>query len=862
MDTGPVEETTAPWERRFSVLDNPLTLVLPFPIAFPVESQSSMDISTPRPFSMTCNLLSFLASWLTVTSIWAAPPNISAAPATLRVVPASIELSGFNLQQQIQVTLHNPGSFTRDVTRTAQLQLDNENIATVSRTGVIRAKSAGKTVLHVTVGNLRTVIPVLTTSPAEDPPLHFQRDILPLLSKLGCNSGGCHGRQAGQNGFKLSVFGFDPQADFDALTKEARGRRLFPADPRLSLLLRKATGSVPHGGGQRMGVNSVDQQIMLKWIEQGTPWGQSDGPVLEKLVIQPQQVLLEPLRSHQLLVSAIYSDGSHRDVTAAASYSSNQSVIADVDDAQQIKTGKHPGEAAITVNYMGKVVATRVLIPRQSQPKQLKQLPVANQIDALVGQKLNSLGLQPSDAAKDSIFLRRLYLTTIGTLPTATELTTFLNDQDPQKRQQQIKQVLERTEYADYWTLKWADVLMLNPEKMGPRGAYEFHHWLRQQIQTNRPYDQWVRELITASGNSGKYGPTNFFRASPTAEDLTKTVSQAFLGIRMDCAQCHHHPFEKWGQEDFYGLAGFFSGLQRKPLANDRMLIFHPGHQATKVPLSGQQVPTQPPGGQPPEGLAQGDPRIQLADWMVSPKNPYFARLVANRLWKHYLGRGLVEPEDDLRSTNPATNEPLLDYLARQVVASKYDLKQVSRLILESNTFQLSGKPNQFNYDDNQYYSHYLVRRLPAEVLLDAISQVTDSPEQFVGMAPGTRAIELWDNRLPSYFLDTFGRSLRESPCECGKSGEPTMAQALHLMNAPEIEAKVTAASGRARQLANSDLSRQEITNQLCLSVLGRAATEREQMVARELFKQQSRQTATADLMWTLINCYDFLFIH
>ncbi|MFP6575748.1 MAG: DUF1549 domain-containing protein [Pirellulaceae bacterium] len=821
-----------------------------------------MDISTPRPFSIACSLLSFLASWLTVTSIWAAPPNISAAPATLRVAPASIELSGFNLQQQIQVTLHNQGSFTRDVTRTAQLQLDNENIATVSRTGVVRAKSAGKTMLHITVGNLRAVIPVVTTSPAQDPPLHFQRDILPLLSKLGCNSGGCHGRQTGQNGFKLSVFGFDPQADFDALTKEARGRRLFPADPRLSLLLRKATGNVPHGGGQRMEVNSVDQQIMLTWIEQGTPWGQSDGPVLEKLVIQPQQVLMEPLRSHQLLVSAIYSDGSHRDVTAAASYSSNQSVIADVDDAQQIKTGKHPGEAAITVNYMGKVVATRVLIPRQSRPQQLKQLPIANQIDALVGQKLNSLGLQPSDATKDSIFLRRLYLTTIGTLPTATELTSFLSDPHQDKRRQQIKRVMERPEYTDYWTLKWADVLMLNPEKMGPRGAYEFHHWLRQQIQTNRPYDQWVRELITASGNSGKYGPTNFFRAAPTAEDLTKTVSQAFLGIRMDCAQCHHHPFEKWGQEDFYGLAGFFSGLQRKPLGNDRMLIFHPGHQATKVPLSGQLVPTQPPGGQPPAGLAQGDPRIQLADWMVSPKNPYFARLVANRLWKHYLGRGLVEPEDDLRSTNPATNEPLLDYLARQVVASKYDLKQVTRLILESNTFQLSGKPNQFNYDDNQYYSHYLVRRLPAEVLLDAISQVTDSPEQFVGMAPGTRAIELWDNRLPSYFLDTFGRSLRESPCECGKSGEPTMAQALHLMNAPEIEAKVTAASGRARQLAKSSLSRQEITNQLCLSVLGRAATEREQMVARELFEQQSRQAATADLMWTLINCYDFLFIH
>jgi len=827
-----------------------------------LESQLSMDILPTRSLLLACRKISFLTCWLILTNLSAEPPASSRFTSTLQVTPAAIELGGLNLQQQVQITLSDEGPFNRDVTRTAKLQLENQEVATVSPTGIVQAKSTGRTVLHVKVDNLQATIPVVSTASSQQTPVHFQRDILPLLSKLGCNSGGCHGRQAGQNGFKLSVFGFDPKADFEALTQQARGRRLFPAAPERSLLLRKATGDLPHGGGQRMTTDSVDQQILLSWIKQGVPWGKPGGPVLEKLVVQPEQIVMKTLQSQQLLVTAIYSDGSRRDVTSAASYSSNQSIIANVDETQQIKTGKHPGEAAITINYMGKVIASRVLIPRQTQQHALKQLPIANQIDTLVGQKLKTLGLQPSAPADDNLFLRRLYLTTIGTLPTADEIAAFLNDQAPQKRHRQIQAVLKRQEYADYWTQKWADVLMLNPEKMGPRGAYEFHHWLRQQIQTNRPYDQWVRELITASGNSGKYGPTNFFRAAATPEDVTKTVSQAFLGIRMDCAQCHHHPFEKWGQEDFYGLAGFFSGMQRKPLGNDRMLIFHPGHQATKVPLINQPVATRPPGGKTPAGLDQGDPRIQLADWMVSANNPYFARLVANRLWKHYLGRGLVEPEDDLRSTNPATNEPLLDFLAQQVVSSHYNLKQVTQLILESNTFQLSSKANQYNYDDNQYYSHYLVRRLPAEVLLDAISQVTDSPEPFVGMAPGTRAIELWDNRLPSYFLDTFGRSLRESPCECGKSGEPTMAQALHLMNAPEIEAKVTAASGRARQLAKSELSREEITNQLCLSILGRPATKREQLVSQELFRQQSRETATADMMWALINCYDFLFIH
>ncbi|MEO2022309.1 MAG: DUF1549 domain-containing protein, partial [Pirellulaceae bacterium] len=497
-----------------------------------------MKFLSAIPIPTARRLLAILVAVAIVAPVLAAAPETKPAAGVLRVAPDFISLNGFNLQQQIQVTFHPTGRLPTDATRTATLELDDNRIATISAAGVIRGKMTGKTSLMVRLGKLHTRVPIVVGDPNQDTPPQFQRDILPILSKLGCNSGGCHGKQSGQNGFKLSVFGFDARADFEALTQEARGRRLFPADPGRSLLVRKATGSLPHGGGQRLLPDSVDQQILLKWIEKGTPWGQADGPLLEKITVQPRDVIMQTLRSQQLLVTALYSDGSQRDVTAAAAYSSNQATIADMDESFQVKTGKQPGEAAITVNYMGKVTSTRIIIPRDSTGENLAAMPVSNPIDALVGKKLTALGLEPSPLADDAMFLRRLYLTAIGTLPSANEITAFLRNDQPDKRNQEIQRVLERDEYADYWTLKWADVLMVNPEKMGPRGAYEFHQWLHQQIQTNRPYDQWVRELITASGNSGKYGPVNFFRAATTAEDVTKTVSQAFLGIRMDCAQC------------------------------------------------------------------------------------------------------------------------------------------------------------------------------------------------------------------------------------------------------------------------------------------------------------------------------------
>ncbi|MDA1016744.1 MAG: DUF1549 and DUF1553 domain-containing protein [Planctomycetota bacterium] len=546
--------------------------------------------------------------------------------------------------------------------------------------------------------------------------------------------------------------------------------------------------------------------------------------------------------------------------------SGSTATLAEVDAGGLVRTGTRPGEAAITVNYMGFVGVARVMVPRESHDA-FRAPPIRGRIDELVWQKLKKIGVQPSGDCDDATFYRRLFIDTIGTLPTADEVRVFLADESPDKREQAIDAVLERPEFADFWAGRWADVLLVDRDTLGNRGAYETHQWLRRQVQKNRPYDEWVSELLTATGDSSKFGPVNFYRAARTPAELTRAVSQAFLGIRMDCAQCHHHPFDRWGQEDFYGLAGFFNGLQHKPIGSDRELVFHPGHKPTEIPIKKIPVPTQPPGGfgtaldASTVTLDDSDPRIQLARWVTSPRNLWFARLAANRLWAHFLGRGLVEPVDDLRSTNPATNEPLLAFLTREIVTSGHDLKSLMRLILNSRVYQLSSVPNSTNGDDNQNFSHYTAKRLPAAVLLDAISQVTGSPEQFPGMPHGTRAIHVWDNQFPSYFLDTFGRSERKSPCECGTSSDPTMAQALHLMNAPEIEAKITAKGGRTAQLASSKQSKTQIINELCLTAWGRLPNEKELRVARKLLDGRLLDQGIEDVMWATLNSYSFLFV-
>ncbi len=708
---------------------------------------------------------------------------------------------------------------------------------------------------------------------ADESPVHFGNDVVPILSKLGCNSGGCHGKASGQNGFKLSVFGFDPAADYEAIVKEARGRRVFPASPERSLFLLKPTALTPHGGGKRLDVSSPDYETLLAWVRQGMPVGRDDAPQLVRIEVVPAERVLRFEADQQVRATAIFSDGGTRDVTDAAAYTTNSDGIAEVNQRGLIHAGRVPGETAITVNYMGQVAAVQIQLPRLGAPDPYPELPANNRIDELAWAKLRKMGIVPSELADDATFLRRLFIDTIGMLPRSDEVQAFLTETSADKRRRAIDAVLSRDEFADYWALKWADILLVDRNKLGERGALEFHRWLREQFARNRPYDEWVRELITATGNTSRVGPANFYRALRSTEDVTKSVSQAFLGVRLECAQCHHHPFEQWSQSDFYGLAGFFNGLERKPAGVRRdpagqevptaELIFHAGLRETRIPYFNTVVAARLLGESTTFAASTNasDPRIALADWLTTPENRWFARLAANRLWKQFLGRGLVEPEDDLRSTNPPTNGPLLDFLADYLVENNYDLKALARLILSSRVYQLSSVPNDTNRDDTQNFSHYTVKRLPAEVLLDAISDVTGVPEQFPGKPPGTRAIALWDNRLPSYFLEIFGRPERNSPCECGRSSEPTMGQALHLMNSPEVAEKISSPTGRVAQLLRSAADQSRMVDELCLVALGRFPSEKERAVAGKLFSRSSPRDAAQDFLWTLLNSYDFLFV-
>ena len=788
------------------------------------------------------------------------PASPALAVQSLRIDPATIRLGGMNRRQKIVVSAKTANGGLLDVTRRCAIQVRDPAIARFKDSNVVGV-SDGRTELVASLGSVQARATVEANGVGKFPAVHFTKDVIPILSKLGCNAGNCHGKASGQNGFKLSVFGSDPQADYNRLVKEGRGRRLFPASPERSLLLLKATAQLPHGGGRRMEVGSDDHELLLEWVRQGMPVGAADSPQLVRLDVRPRSRVLGFETEQQILATATYSDGAVRDVSDAAAYAANSELIADVDQNGLVRTGRIPGEVSITVNYMGQVAAVQFQVPRPDAPDPYPELPLNNRIDALVWAKLQRMGILPSEPADDVTFLRRAYLDAIGTLPTPDEVLEFLRGTSQEKRSRLIEKLLDRDEFADYWALKWADILLVDRDVLGDRGAFEFFRWLRRQFAQNRPYDQWVRELVTATGTSGKNGPVNLYRALRSPDELARGVSQAFLGVRIECAQCHHHPFEKWAQEDFYGLAGFFNGMERKQLDAGRELIYHAGYRETRIPITDAPAPTRPLGGQVPQGLDDGDPRRLLADWMTEPANPWFARLVANRLWKHFLGRGLVEPEDDFRSTNPPTNPELLDYLASQVVHSGYDLKLVMRRIMNSRVYQLSSVPNETNSDDRQNFSHYYVKRLSAEVMLDAISEVTGVPESFPGRPVGTRAIELWDNRLPSYFLDIFGRPERSSPCECVRSSDPTMAQALHLMNAPEVQQKISSPTGRVAGLVAAELSAEDMIQQLCLAALGRLPRERERRVAEELFAQSPPRQAAEDLLWALLNSYDFLFV-
>jgi hypothetical protein len=780
--------------------------------------------------------------------------------AAIHVTPPSVVLDNPEATQQLLVTEDGPRPVDR--TRSATYRVTQAGVVAIDATGLMQPVGEGRTDIEVSYEGMQARVTVEVKGLLHPQPISFSTQVIPVLTKASCNAGGCHGKAEGQNGFKLSVFGFDPHADHQALVAESRGRRVFAASPDQSLLLRKGAALTPHGGGRKLVPDGLPYQRLRRWIAEGLRYDTPDTAPVVGLEVEPAQRVLAFKGTQQLRATAIDAHGKRYCVTAEAEYDSNAGTIAGVDRRGWVQAGSIPGEAAILVRYMGQVAVCRVTIPRPGVS--FPRPPEQNFIDGHVWNKLERLGIPPSPLCDDATFLRRAFLDTIGTLPTAAEARAFLTDTSADKRAKLVDRLLQRPEYADYWTMIWSDILRVDRDAVTPQGSVAMTRWLRRHFAENRPYDQLARELLTVRGSTTAEGPAAFYKVLGTPEIVSRSISQVFLGIRIECAQCHHHPSEKWGQDDYFALAGLFTGVQQKALPGGEMaLVVHTGADM-KHPRTGKAVPAKPLGAEPAEIEPAVDRRQVLARWMTGPSNPYFAPAISNRLWAHYFGRGLIEPLDDLRATNPASNEPLLVDLAKHMRDLKYDLRAFTRTLLTSRTYQLTAATVPGNADDEQNFSHALPRTLPAEVLLDAICQVTGIPEKFTGWPAGYRAIQVWDNRMPSFFFQIFGRPVRFSVCECERGNEPSIAQALHLMNSPEITAKIRDKHGVARKLADSQRPLDDIIDELYLSTLARRPTDKERTLLLEALPKDraERHAAVEDALWALLNTKEFIYNH
>jgi hypothetical protein len=699
----------------------------------------------------------------------------------------------------------------------------------------------------------------------------FELDVMPILTARGCNQGACHGKSRGQNGFQLSLLAFDPDFDFAALTQQARGRRVFPAAPERSLILEKATATLAHGGGLRLEAGSADYEVLRRWIAQGTPRRVENEPKLVAVAVKPGEQFVKPGEEIQLAVTATYSDGSTRDVTGRTQFQSSEAGIVGVEPTGLVKAGPIPGEATIMSRYMNVIAITHVAIPLPGSvpPELYAGLPRQNFIDEHVWAKLQTLGITPSPPADEARFLRRVHLDVIGRLPSPDEVRAFLADADPNKRARIVDELLHRPEYADHWAAKWADLLRPNPYRVGIKAVLNYDAWIRDSFRQNKPYDRFVRELVTAQGSTFENGASVLFRDRREPQEITTLVSQLFLGVRLECAKCHHHPFEKYGQDDFYSFAAYFARLGFKgtglspPISGSEEIVLTKKSGSVEHPLTRQTMQPRPLFGAAPKIADDADPREALAAWITSDDNPFFAKVMVNRVWADLMGRGLVEPVDDLRATNPPTNGPLLEALAADFRAAKYDLKHLIRTICTSYVYGLSSLPTERNVGDRQNYSRHYRTRLRGEVLLDAVTDITGQGESFSAMPAGSRANQLWTTRVQSVFLDTFGRPNPNQDPPCERVGDTTVTQTLHLMNAPQLHQRVTADNGRAAQLAAvKELSSDKVVEELYLLVYSRLPDESEREIGRRLLAENetSRRQAAEDLLWALLNTPEFMF--
>ena len=789
-----------------------------------------------------------------------------------------LHLRGADARQQLLVTAQLAGGGLRDFTRRVRYDATPAGIVRVEQGGLVSSLNDGSATITAATGDgATTSLQVVVEDAHRTLPVNFPNQIVPIFTKAGCNAGGCHGKSSGQNGFRLSLLGFEPAEDYEHLVKESRGRRLFPAAPDRSLLLLKATAILPHGGGKRIEVDSADYALILRWIGQSMPYGKPSDPTVDFIEVFPAQRTMQFDGEQQLVVMAHYTDGSIQDVTRGALFEANDKEVARAEGSGIVKVFRQPGDAAVMVRYQAKVAVFRATVPLGAPVEDLP--PARNFIDELVFRKLKTVGMPASQVCDDSTFLRRVTIDIAGRLPTADEAGRFFADTTPDKRDRWIDLLLDSPAYADYFANKWS-ALLRNKRTAAPqaRGTYEFYDWIRQSLADNKPYDQMVRQVIAASGTIDDNPPVAWYRQVKDSAAQTEDVSQLFLGTRMTCAKCHHHPFERWSQQDYYGLSAFFSTAVRKPepAEGEEIVYSRRGSASATNPKTRQAVRPAGLGAAPADLAPDDDPRQALADWMARKDNPLFARALVNRYWKHFLGRGLVEPEDDLRQTNPPTNPELLDALAAHFIDSGFDLKDLVRSITRSQVYQLSSIPNQYNAVDRQNFSRYYPKRLTAEVLLDAIDQVTRSQSRFEGLPAGIRAVQLPDNSFnaESYFLTVFGRPDSSTACECERSQDASLAQSLHLFNSKDVQEKLTGEKSLPALLVSDksgDIDKK--IRDLYYSAYCRAPEDAELELARDYLarklnergKQEpsvAERHAYEDIVWALLNTKEFLFNH
>jgi hypothetical protein len=728
---------------------------------------------------------------------------------------------------------------------------------------ITRHRWCGQVILRLLA--LLAMLPVSAFGNGPD----FENDVQPILTRFGCNSGPCHGKSRGQGGFQLSLLAFDPQQDFDALTKEARGRRVFVSAPEHSLLLTKPTGQVPHGGGKRLEPDSPEYATLLSWIRAGAPRRVESSPQLLGISVSPTSVVLSPGAQQPLQVTARYADGTTRDVTRLAAYQSNEAPIAAVDEFGVITAGRIVGDAAIMARFMNHIAVCEVLIPRsESIPAQVyAELPRNNFIDDLVWKKLQQLNILPSELCDDHTFLRRITTDICGRIPTPDEVEEFLGDPSPEKRSRWVDRLLQEPDFAEHWANKWADLLRPNPYHVGIKATFNYDRWIRESFQQRKPWDEFVRELLTAQGSTFRHGNVVMFRDRRQPDELTTLVGQLFLGVRLDCAKCHHHPFEVWGQDDFYSFAAYFAKIGRKgtgisaPISGSEEMVFAGDKGQVTHPVTGAVMQPRPLYGTAPEIASGEDPRVALAAWITSPENHLFAQVMANRVWADLMTRGLVEPVDDLRATNPPSNGPLLKALGEHFRDSGFSITELVRVIANSHVYQLSSVPNATNSADTYHYSRHYRHRLRAEVLLDACTQITGIHPQFDGMPAESLAKQLWTHRSDSLFLDTFGRPDPNQDPPCERTTESTVVQALHLMNSEKLYRDLKDDQGTAARLAETEKTPAEIASHLYRLTFGRLPEAEEVELVRELLEapDAKRRQVIEDLLWAMVNSAEFV---